>query len=1355
MAADNDYAYSLQIGDKTFGVTGFAKHTEGADSYCLHGIRFNRKIYQPGEIEAEISMKPKPSVTEAISMLLQKSVTLKMNDETVAENYYVHEVLPQEKKDDSDQLFIKVSIFSMDKLMTLDKYSKVYVAKKLGSEILDVERKNFTPDKATPINVDFSHMRMLKYTHMRSLTNTMTGKTINIQIPSEFIHPYLVQYNESFYDFMARTANRCGEFLYFEDGQLNLGLPTGDAPIVIDNYLSVTYQNISAGPLEVNCFARDSMKDGIGIMKGTNYDVVRKNAAGYPHDAFPNCLSYNSELAQDEYFFPLYADKFSTFTREMSLAGDAGDAASAQIFPLLNQLMSGCTDYASFFVGFGIDEAMKIKNSISTASSSNESGFSKYIDIKDTTDRAKKLEQGDGKTNAVPFGTLSPDGWTTLDYYRDVRKYEEEQQLKMICIDMDTNYADVKLGDKIRLPEKDDLYTVVQILMVDGLWNLSYAKYDGMETPKSEMVQNQKIFAIPDRKKKSTDSENTNLAYPPVLDVPIVRKAEPQTAFITANDDPKYQGRVRIAYPWQTESQGKLKALADAEAAYAKAQKSLEEKREQLAKLEAELNTAKAELADLESLNEKKDRKNSLKKRQKELDKTKDEINRLNNEITKNKEAIEAEKKKDQKKQDKAKIKALELEIVRATEKKDDLAIIKSDQESYIARLKDLQNDSDRLKQRKQELSKATGKNSGKQKEYDDKLKEVKEAEVAVNTKKKDVEAKVADGMKALSAISSPWIRVTTPMATEGGGTFFKPRVGDEVLVSYDNGNVERPYVIGSLFSKNVLAPDERINRTVGPNLYANASIAIVSPNGHGITFKDPSSGDGFISGVYPGLGVITSNISKVPMPHTKDLAGGIKIGDRYGLYSISMSSDKRSVSISSSMGKVTVNAFTGITISAPNGDVRIQGKNVSISAGNNLSITSGTNITSDYQYKRDTKLGLVGEFITEKSAAASSAVDKFVTPFIDTTLARATLEVFLRPIEGTLCVKSKRYLTLEAGSGKAIVKRDRFKDYDAEDMRKEYDFFKRMIACLSLISSKFHKFSDTYINLWKDAYAKAYVASTLGVSYLANPNDPDILKGCFQLARKDKWEELEEDIFDDKLKPDLRHKEECQAELLKKTNALSRSLFLLVNHVASLKSKKFFDGLDGVKPTYIENTLKEVVDPILTEMRDEWEKLYLRGRDPSDLFLGLETPLDMCCNDTYLRRKMAALFLVRVAQHPEHKLMPFIKVDHFESTFTEEYLTDNYKWSKFAVNFEGLIDPLVRTLADATWGAATESVKKNILYFKKLKDRDVWADGKGGQILFSDQKDATINFDGGDLKVEEDANRYNIDRMKKVLSGM
>ena len=37
-----------------------------------------------------------------------------------------------------------------------------------------------------------------------------------------------MQYNETFYDFLRRTANRCGEFLYFEDGKLNLGLTKTD-----------------------------------------------------------------------------------------------------------------------------------------------------------------------------------------------------------------------------------------------------------------------------------------------------------------------------------------------------------------------------------------------------------------------------------------------------------------------------------------------------------------------------------------------------------------------------------------------------------------------------------------------------------------------------------------------------------------------------------------------------------------------------------------------------------------------------------------------------------------------------------------------------------------------------------------------------------------------------------------------------------------------------------------------------------------------------------------------------------------------------------------------------------------------
>jgi len=44
-------------------------------------------------------------------------------------------------------------------------------------------------------------------------------------------------------------------------------------------------------------------------------------------------------------------------------------------------------------------------------------------------------------------------------------------------------------------------------------------------------------------------------------------------------------------------------------------------------------------------------------------------------------------------------------------------------------------------------------------------------------------------------------------------------------------------------------------------------------------------------------------------------------------------------VKINSCWGNVEVNAFTGISINAPNGNISIKGKNVSIEAGNNLTL--------------------------------------------------------------------------------------------------------------------------------------------------------------------------------------------------------------------------------------------------------------------------------------------------------------------------------------------------------------------------------------------------------------------------------
>lgn len=47
----------------------------------------------------------------------------------------------------------------------------------------------------------------------------------------------------------------------------------------------------------------------------------------------------------------------------------------------------------------------------------------------------------------------------------------------------------------------------------------------------------------------------------------------------------------------------------------------------------------------------------------------------------------------------------------------------------------------------------------------------------------------------------SNWARVTTPMAGAGRGCYFLPEVGDEVLVAFEHGSPEFPYVVGALWN--------------------------------------------------------------------------------------------------------------------------------------------------------------------------------------------------------------------------------------------------------------------------------------------------------------------------------------------------------------------------------------------------------------------------------------------------------------------------------------------------------------------------------------------------------------------------
>lgn len=268
---------------------------------------------------------------------------------------------------------------------------------------------------------------------------------------------------------------------------------------------------------------------------------------------------------------------------------------------------------------------------------------------------------------------------------------------------------------------------------------------------------------------------------------------------------------------------------------------------------------------------------------------------------------------------------------------------------------------------------------------------------------------------------STPWIRIALPMASDGSGFNFLPEVGDEAIINYENGNIEKPYVEGMLYSskKAVPASHKRNNARV-----------LSSVNGHCIIFSDPGASTNAIKGLFPAWNTICSFYPLAKGAFENDdvrkAMGGIELTDEYGLYSISMSSEKRAISVDSPLGKVEINAFTGITISAPNGNVRIEGKNIDIVAGNNLSISSGNNIASRFWHYYSKK-GFRNSALDFLADLETRFISKF--ELIDMGLIRTIIETFVRPIGGTLLIKSNRYLLMEAGKGETrISSREAFK---------------------------------------------------------------------------------------------------------------------------------------------------------------------------------------------------------------------------------------------------------------------------------------------------------------------------------------
>jgi len=162
----------------------------------------------------------------------------------------------------------------------------------------------------------------------------------------------------------------------------------------------------------------------------------------------------------------------------------------------------------------------------------------------------------------------------------------------------------------------------------------------------------------------------------------------------------------------------------------------------------------------------------------------------------------------------------------------------------------------------------------------------------------------------------TPWLRLLNPHSGKGKGFHFIPELGEEVLIGFEGGNAERPFVLGTLYNGNANSKDW--------NTPKNDVKAIRTRSGHTIELND-AEGSEFIT-----------------------------ISDK----------NQNVINIDTANNNITITAIENLKLNAKNFEMNIQedanfniGKNTTIYSEKNF-VNSSQNHTNSVEDKMKTLIG-------------------------------------------------------------------------------------------------------------------------------------------------------------------------------------------------------------------------------------------------------------------------------------------------------------------------------------------------------------------------------------------------------------
>lgn len=196
----------------------------------------------------------------------------------------------------------------------------------------------------------------------------------------------------------------------------------------------------------------------------------------------------------------------------------------------------------------------------------------------------------------------------------------------------------------------------------------------------------------------------------------------------------------------------------------------------------------------------------------------------------------------------------------------------------------------------------------------------------------------------AIDKTNNSWLRVMSPDAGSSGevpknrGMIFIPEVGDQVMVGFEFGDPNRPYVMGSMFHGKNSSGGGGNNAT--KSIFTRSGTQIVFNDGQkSIHISDPSGntwdmdGNGTISVNAPSCFKVNSGASSLTMNASGEITISastsveIKVGE-----ATTLSMKTSSIDVTSSQNTVTgTNTITGGDTTINQGNVTIEGKVVTI----------------------------------------------------------------------------------------------------------------------------------------------------------------------------------------------------------------------------------------------------------------------------------------------------------------------------------------------------------------------------------------------------------------------------------------